>query len=81
MIYWLTSLAALVGVWLNVRRRVACFWIWLFTTSVWTYADLAHGLHAQAALQAVYAGLSVWGIWSWSRLPPEGRRHGEEAAP
>ena len=66
LVYWLTSIAALVGVWLNIHRNVACFWIWSATNSVWVYADLTHGIYPQAALQSVYAILSVYGIWSWS---------------
>ena len=61
--------AALAGVWLNVRKQVACFYIWSVTNAVWTYADWMHGLHAQAALQAAYFALSIWGIVSWSRRP------------
>ena len=72
-VYWLTATAALVGVWLNIRHHVGCFWIWLCTNTVWAYADLRHGLPAQAALQAVYAALSVYGILSWSR--GTGQRH------
>jgi nicotinamide riboside transporter PnuC len=69
--YWVVAIAALFGVYLNVRTNVACFWIWAATNATWTYADFTHGLHAQAALQAGYFFLSLWGIWSWSR-------HGEE---
>jgi nicotinamide mononucleotide transporter len=65
--YWLVSLAALVAVWLNIRRHVACFWIWAGTNAVWTHADWTHGLHAQATLQAVYFLLSLYGIHAWSR--------------
>jgi len=72
VLYWLVSMAALLGVWLNIRRHVACFWIWLGTNSVWTYADLVHDLYAQAALQAVYVALSLYGIWTWSRFPARG---------
>jgi nicotinamide mononucleotide transporter len=72
-LYWLVSLAALAGVWLNVRKHVACFYIWSITNAVWAYADLTHGLHAQAALQAVYFTLSLWGICAWSR---KGDTHG-----
>jgi nicotinamide riboside transporter PnuC len=46
---------------------VASFWIWTGTNAIWAYADLAHGLHAQAALQAVYFALSIYGIRKWSR--------------
>ena len=67
VLYWLTSLAALVGVWLNIHRHIACFIIWSFTNAVWTYADIVHGLHPQAALQAVYFALSIYGIVKWRK--------------
>ena len=65
--YWLVAIAALIAVWLNIRRHVACFWIWAGTNAVWTHADWTHGLHAQAALQAVYFVFSLYGIHAWSR--------------
>lgn len=66
-VYWLTSLASLAAVWLNIRRRVECFAIWSVTNAVWAVADWTHGLHAQAALQAVYFALSIYGLRKWSR--------------
>jgi len=65
--YWLVTAASLVAVVLNIRRHVACFWIWTVTNASWAAIDYAHGLHAQAALQAVYFGLSVWGLHQWSK--------------
>jgi nicotinamide riboside transporter PnuC len=78
-VYWVTSLAALLGVLLNIRKQVAAFWIWSVTNAVWTYADLTYGLYPQAALMAAYFALSIYGIWSWSRK--EGGLDGEEASP
>ena len=75
MIYWATSIAALMGVWLNIQKRVASFWIWSLTNAVWAYADYTHGLHAQAVLQAVYFGLSIYGIWRWSTQDEKGNPH------
>ena len=66
-VYWATSVAALLGVWLNIRKHVACFYIWAFTNAVWAYADASHGLTAQASLQTVYFLLSLYGIACWSR--------------
>ena len=66
MLYWLTSIAALIGVWLNIKRNVVCFWIWMCTNAIWTYADIEHGILPQAALQFVYFLLSLYGIWKWS---------------
>ena len=65
-IYWTTSVAALIGVWLNIHRRVECFYIWSVTNTIWIYVDFTHGIYAQASLQAVYFALSIYGIWKWS---------------
>ena len=74
-VYWLTSVAALGGVWLNIHRRVECFYVWACTNAVWVYADAKHDLMAQAALQATYFILSIYGIYEWRR----GKHHGREA--
>ena len=66
MLYWITSIAALIGVFLNIKQNVACFWIWMCTNAIWAYADIAHGILPQAALQFVYFLLSLYGIWKWS---------------
>jgi len=68
MVYWLTSIAAVIGVWLNIKKHVACFWIWSATNATWTYVDFTHGMYPQAALQAVYCVLSLYGIWKWTRV-------------
>ena len=66
-LYWLTAAAALLGVVLNIRKHVACFWIWSVTNAIWAYADYAHGLTPQAAVQAIYFALSIYGIARWSK--------------
>ena len=66
-IYWLTAFISLFGVVLNIRKRVACFYLWSISNAIWVYADLVHGLLPQAILMAVYFVLSLWGIWSWRR--------------
>ena len=65
VLYWLTSLAALLGVWLNIKKHVASFWIWSFTNGIWTYADIVHGIYPQAVLQGIYLLLSLYGIRKW----------------
>ena len=62
---WSITVLALVGVWLNIKKRQSCFAVWLVTNTAWCVVDLRHGLYAQAALMAVYAVLSVWGLWAW----------------
>lgn len=78
-LYWLTSIAAMIVVWLNVKRYPSCFLVWMCTNLIWAYADLVHGLHAQSALMLVYFGLSVWGFYSWTRRPPPSNPPGSPA--
>lgn len=64
-LHWMLAAASLVGVVLNVRRQRACFAVWTATNASWCAVDAAAGLHAQAALMAVYTGLAVWGWFAW----------------
>jgi nicotinamide riboside transporter PnuC len=59
---WLVAGASLVGVVLNIRRRRECFFVWAVTNASWTIVDVYHGISSQAALQAVYFCLALWGI-------------------
>ncbi len=72
--YWLVSIAALVGIVLNIRKHVACFYVWSCTNAVWAWLDWTHGLEAQAALMSVYFLLSLWGIWKWTPREKGGSR-------
>ena len=66
VILWVTAAASLVAVWINIHRHVACFWIWAVTNATWAVIDFAHGIYAQAALQAVYFVLSIYGLLKWA---------------
>jgi len=74
MLYWLVSVAALVGVWLNIRKKPICFPIWAVTNALWFVADWSAGLHAQAALMAVYCALAIYGAWAWRKEASRGRQ-------
>jgi nicotinamide riboside transporter PnuC len=67
LLHWMIVIASLVGVVLNIHRLRACFAIWLITNTAWCIVDVSHGLYSQATLQAVYAGLSVYGLIQWGR--------------
>ncbi len=62
--YFLTALA-LLGVVLNIKKNIACFYIWLFTNASWAVVDFYKGIPAQGALFSVYTLLAVYGIYEW----------------
>lgn len=62
---WLLTAASLVGVVLNIQHKRSCFFIWLVTNVSWACVSVSAGLYQRAFLDAVYAGLSVWGLLRW----------------
>ncbi len=64
-VYWATAVASIVAVWLNIKQRAVCFAIWTVTNAAWTVVDYLHGIYAQAVLQLVYLGLSIYGLVKW----------------
>ena len=63
---WATSLVALAGIILNIRKSVICFYLWSVSNASWVVIDLHHEIYAQAALQFIYFLLSLYGIWKWT---------------
>jgi len=63
---WIVTAASIVGVILNIHRQRWCFALWSVTNVCWIAYDLWIGANAQAGLQAVYLGLSVWGWHKWA---------------
>ena len=77
LIHWITAALAITGVVLNIKKHVACFYVWAVTNATGAWVDWSHGLHAQSCLMAVYFALSLWGIWSW-RTQKNGDHNGKE---
>jgi hypothetical protein len=65
MTMWLLTVLSLIGVVLNIKKKRSCFVIWAFTNASWAVIDYQAGLHAQAALFAVYFCLAIWGLVEW----------------
>lgn len=68
---WLVTVASIIGTVANIYQRRWCFWVWLITNLAWATFDAWIGAYAQATLQAVYAGLAVWGLIQWARKAQE----------
>ena len=67
MLLYLTAAVALAGTALNVYRRRAGFILWFLTDCIFAVIDYRAGLHGQAALMVVYAGMAVWGYFHWGK--------------
>lgn len=70
--YWVVSAFAIVGVWLNIKKKKYCFIIWTFTNACWMIIDFINGIYAQAFLFMVYFILSIKGFLDWRKEEQEG---------
>lgn len=68
---WIVSAASLVATWLNINQRAECFAIWIATNVTWAAVDWSQGIHAQAALHAIYVLLALHGLHRWTRKAVE----------
>ena len=67
---WLVTVAAIVGTIANVKRLRWCFAVWIFTNGSFALYDVYKTAYPQAALQAIYLCLSVWGLYTWGTAKP-----------
>lgn len=73
MFIWIITILAIVGVVLNIKRRIEGFYLWTMSNIGFVVVDYNAGLYAQAVLFMVYTGLSVWGIIEWRKKDLSGR--------
>ena len=64
---WSLTGGSIAGVVLNIHHRRECFFVWAATNAAWCGVDLYYRIYAQSALQAVYFGLAIYGLWKWRR--------------
>jgi len=67
IIIFLITIFSLIGAVLNVKKKVAGFYIWVFTNSAWVIVDCYKGIYWQGALFSVYAILAIYGIREWRK--------------
>jgi nicotinamide riboside transporter PnuC len=61
------TILALLGVVLNIKKNIWCFYIWLVTNASWAVIDFYKGIPAQGVLFSIYTLLAVYGIYEWKK--------------
>ena len=67
---WLLTALSLAGTALNVKKRIACFYLWTVVNIAWVFVDFQQELYARSVLDGVHLAFAVWGIWDWTKRPP-----------
>lgn len=70
---WILTVISLSGNFFNVKKKVACFYIWAVGEVFWTILDIHNGVYGRAFLDIMQLGFALWGIYEWGI-----KRGGEE---
>jgi nicotinamide mononucleotide transporter len=62
-----TAAFSLVAQWMQTRKLIENWWVWLAVDVVYVGMNLSQGLFWTAGLYAVYCGLAVSGLREWRR--------------
>ncbi len=62
---WVITMASIVGVIANIKKKRWCFYVWAITNAAWVVINIIIGLYSAATLFAVYFVLAVWGLYEW----------------
>jgi len=63
----LLTILAIIGVVLNIKKNIWCFYIWAVTNASWAIVDFYKGIPAQGILFTIYTCLAIYGIFAWKR--------------
>ena len=67
MIGWIATLIAMVGVVLNARGSIVCFYVWLLSNGYYTVVNVLSGSYSQAALFAFQLVMAIYGLYYWNK--------------
>ena len=67
---WVLTELSLAGTALNVKKRIACFYLWTVVNIAWVFVDFRQELYARSVLDGVHLAFALWGIWDWTKRPP-----------
>lgn len=66
-ITWILSVISLSGNIFNVKKKVACFYIWAIGEVFWFILDLKNGTYGRAFLDLFQLIMAIWGIIEWGK--------------
>lgn len=64
---WILVALSLAGNFFVIKKNVAGQWLWGIANLGWIAFNIYIGAYSQAFLFAVYFGMCVWGIITWSK--------------
>lgn len=63
---WLASLLSVGGLFLNARKRCACWPVWLVSNALWAWHTYRIQEWAALATWGVFSLFNLYGWWAWA---------------
>lgn len=70
-ITWILTILSLTGSFLNVKKKIACFYLWSIGEVCWFVLDVSNHTYGRAFLDLTQLAFALWGIREWK----EGNDH------
>ena len=67
MIEWAAFALSLAGNYLNIKKSVWGFVLWIVGNTIWVVVDYQQQKWANMTLFLIYTLMSIWGIYQWTR--------------
>lgn len=67
MITWIFTIVSLIGSFLNAKKIMACWFIWIAVNICWLIYDIRMKLYSRALLDTVQTVFCVIGIIEWRK--------------
>ena len=64
-ITWILTALSLAGSFLNVKKKVACFYLWAIGEVFWFILDVNNHVYGRAFLDFTQLAFALWGIKEW----------------
>lgn len=64
---WVATTFSLIGVVLNARKSIWCWFVWCLANTLWTDIAIVRHDWPQVLLWVVFTVANVYGWWEWRK--------------
>ncbi|MDR3179242.1 MAG: nicotinamide mononucleotide transporter family protein [Oscillospiraceae bacterium] len=64
---WITAAISIIASYLNIKKKVACFYLWKITAIFHTIIDIKNQQYGRAFLDVFLLIINIYGIIVWTK--------------
>jgi nicotinamide mononucleotide transporter len=67
MIAWIATILSFVGIYLNAKKNILCWPVWLVSDLFWAWYSIATQQWPLLLVQVAFVAGNIWGWKQWSK--------------